>query len=309
MHLAIPATINADGLLPFLAVLGKPLSPQEEVVLDFSGLRRVTPAGLVALVATVLRWRREHRPVTFQGLAACAITGYLQRMDVFAAGGVDLPENFQRHEASGRFVPVRVIDHRVVEMGNDLATCLAPGGEDYGHAMADLYDLAWYVFTETANNVRQHSRGVGCVAAQVTRTEGLVRLALADNGCGILKSFEGLAWSAALTDAEAVGKALEPRVSSKGSPTNEGVGLTLVAGLVRRTRGWLMIVSGTGGVRIRSGGEPEAITLPDAARYQGTLVGLTFRQEDVRDYAGLLHEAKVEAGLLQRPGGVIRFRP
>lgn len=301
--------INADGLLPFLAALDKPLLPQEEVVLDFSGLRRVTPAGLVALVATVLRWRREHHPVTFQGLQACAITGYLQRMDVFATCGVPLPENFRRHEARGRFVPVRIIDHRVVEMGNDLATCLAPGGEDFGHAMADLYDLAWYVFTETANNVRQHSRGVGCVSAQVNRTEGLVRLALADNGCGILKSFEGFAWSAGMTDAEAVRKALEPQVSSKGSPTNEGVGLTLVAGLVRRIRAWLMIVSGTGGLKIRAGMEPEAIILPEAARYQGTLVGLTFRQKDVSDYATLLHGAKTDARLLQRAANVIKFQP
>ena len=67
MRIAIPAQINADGLLPFLALLCQPVSLQEEVVLDFSGLRRVTPAGLVALVATVLRWRREHHPVTFEG--------------------------------------------------------------------------------------------------------------------------------------------------------------------------------------------------------------------------------------------------
>ena len=118
MHIAIPAMINADGLLPFLATLDKPLSPQEAVVLDFSGLRRVTPAGLVGLVASVLRWRREHHPVTFQGLQECPITGYLQRMDVFTNCGVELPENFRRHEAKGRFVPVRAIDHRVDEMGH-----------------------------------------------------------------------------------------------------------------------------------------------------------------------------------------------
>ena len=308
MTIAIPAMINADGLLPFVAALGTQPLPLEEIVLDFSGLRRVTPAGLVALVATTLRWRREHHPVKFQGLHECAITGYLQRMDVFAACGVDLPENFRRHDAKGRFVPVRIIDHRVVEMGNDLAICLAPGGEEFGHAMADLYDLAWYVFTETANNVRQHSRGVGCVSAQVNHTEGLVRLALADNGCGILGSFAGCSWSAGMTDTAAIRKALEPRVSCKGSPTNEGVGLTLVTGLVRRIKGWLMILSGTGGVKVRAGMAPEEIILPQAARYQGTLVGLTFRQEDVRDYATLLQDAKIEAGLLQRSNNVLRFR-
>ena len=45
-----------------------------------------------------------------------------------------------------------------------------------------------------------------------------------------------------MTDTAAIRKALEPRVSCKGSPTNEGVGLTLVTGLVRRIKGWLMIL-------------------------------------------------------------------
>lgn len=310
MKIVLPAHINADGLLPFLALLCKPVSLQEEVVLDFSGLRRVTPAGLVALVATVLRWRREHHPVTFEGLKICAITGYLQRMDLFRVCGVELRETFQRHEAKGRFLPVRLIEHPVETMGHDLAACLAPGGEEYGHALADLYDLAWYVLTETSNNVRQHSRGLGYVAAQVTRTEGLVRLALADNGVGILKSFQGFDWSKEMTDAEAIRKALEARISSKGSPTNEGVGLTLVTEMVRLTKGWLMIVSGTGALKIRGGQAPETLVLPEGAYYQGTLVVMTFRQEDirVRDYAALLHEAKTDAGLLQGPAKEIRFR-
>jgi anti-sigma regulatory factor (Ser/Thr protein kinase) len=308
MQIAIPAMINADGLLPFLAVLDKPLSPEEEVVLDFSGLRRVTPAGLVGLVATVLRWRRENHPVAFRGLQTCPITGYLQRMDEFTNCKVELPENFRRHDAKGRFVPVQAIDHRVDEMGHALSKCLAPGGEDYGHAMANLYDLAWYVFTETANNVRQHSRESGWVSAQVNSDEGLVRLALADNGCGILKSFEGIAWSVGMSDAEAIQEALKPRVSSKGTPTNEGVGLTLVSGLVRRIKGWLLIVSGTGVLKIRAGEVAKTEVLPEAAHYQGTLVGLTFRQRDVVDYASLLENAKIDAGLLQRANNVIRFR-
>jgi anti-sigma regulatory factor (Ser/Thr protein kinase) len=277
----------------------------------FCFLRRVTPAGLVALVATVVRWRREHHPVAFAGLAGCPITGYLQRMDVLALCAVDAPESFQRHDARGRFVPARFIDHRVDEMGTDLAECIAPGGEDYEHPLSDLYSLAWFVLTETANNVRQHSQGMGYVAAQVNRQEGMVRLAIADNGRGILRSFRdaGLPWSTGLSDAEAIRKALEPEVSSKGGPANEGVGLTLVAGLVRLIGGWMMMVSGTGVLTIRKGREPELTALPSQRQYQGTLLGMTFRQQDVRDYAGLLERAKVTTGRL--PPGVVgvMFRP
>ena len=311
MNIPIPAHINATGLLPFLTVLDQPLAAGEPVVLDFSTLRRVTPAGLVALVATVLRWRREHHPVAFVGLETCPITGYLQRMDVLKQCGIELSENFLRHEATGRFVPVRLIDHRVDEMGAELASCIAPGGEDDGHPLSNLHSLAWYVLTETANNTLQHSRGLGYVSAQVHRTEGMVRLALADNGRGILKSFQdaGLDWSTGMDDAHAIRKALEPEVTSKGGPTNEGVGLTLVAGLVQLIKGWMLIVSGNGILTIHEGCGPELSVLPGQARFRGTLVTMTFRQNDVRDFATLLERAKTEIGHLQPATIGIRFRP
>lgn len=311
MQIAVPAFINADGLIPFLTTLGAPLAPQEDVVLDFSGLRRVTPAGLVALAASVVRWRNQHHSVVFTGLHECPITGYLQRMDVLSTCGVELNEDFKRHDGKGRFVPVRLIDSRVDEMGHELSACLAPGGEDYGHALSHLYDLAWYVFTETANNVRQHSQGLGYVSAQVNHTEGMVRMALADNGRGILKSFQdaGLDWSQDMRDSAALSKALEPRISSKGRPSNEGVGLTLVSNLVRLVSGWLMIVSGNGVLQFRAGGPPSLSTLPPPARFQGTLIGLTFRQKEVQDYGDLLHRAKIDSGLLHPAQKPIIFRP
>lgn len=196
-----------------------------EIDLDFAGLRRVSPCALAALVA-VMRWLRQQRRVNFLNLDQCAITGYLQRMNALSACGADLPETFRRHESRGRFVPVRLVDHEVDEMGHEMAACMAPGGDVYGHPLASLYDLAWYVFTETANNARQHSRGLGYAAAQVARTEGLVRRVVADNGKGIRQSFldAELQWAEGLTDGEAILRALQPKVSSRGRLTNEGGG-------------------------------------------------------------------------------------
>jgi hypothetical protein len=300
MHLLLPSRINADGLLPFLSLLSKP-GDAREIDLDFGGLCRVSPGALAALVACVTRWLRQGRKVNFLNLDRCAITGYLQRMDVLSACGAELPENFRRHESRGRFVPVKLVDHEVDTMGADMAACLAPGGDEYESPHAALYDLAYYVFTETANNARQHSRGLGYAAAQVARAEGLVRLAVADNGKGIRQSFvdAGLPWAAGLTDAEAILRALEPKVSSKGRPTNEGVGLTLVSKLVRQTRGWLLVVSGAGVVQLRPEREAEVQLLPDGGRMDGTLVVTAFRQKDITDFAALLHAAKSSAGLLR----------
>ena len=115
----LPAQINANGLLPFLSALGK--VEADCIELDFSALQRVTPAGLVALGSTIERWKMCGRDVRFRGLAECAITGYLQRMDLFRVCGVDLQEDFRRHNANGRFVPLRRVDHPVEKMGHDMA--------------------------------------------------------------------------------------------------------------------------------------------------------------------------------------------
>lgn len=300
MDFTIPAQIHSGGLLPFISLLATPVEGTE-VRLDFAALRRVSPAGLVALAAAVTGWLQHGKRVAFLNLDRCAITGYLQRMDVLKACGADLPEAFQRHEARGRFVPVKLVEHDVERTGSEMALCLAPGGDDCGHPLAALYDLAWYVFTETANNARQHSQGLGYAAAQLMRGEGLVRMAIADNGRGIRRSFleAGLPWAEGMTDSGAILKAFESKVSSKGRPTNEGVGLTLVTGLVKQTRGWLLAVSGTGVVKIGPNGVPVAGELPGGATFPGTIVVTAFRQKSLSDFAALLQQAKITSGLLQ----------
>ena len=310
MHVDLPVQINAAGLIPFLSSLSGPAKP-EDVVIDFARLRRVSPAALTALACATARWKRTGQAVKFQGLEQCAITGYLQRIDLLAICGMGLPENFRRHEARGRFVPVRRVDGPVDAMGHAMSACVAPGGDDYGHPLSALYDFVWYVLTETANNVRQHSGGTGYAAAQVTRTEGMVRLAIADNGRGIRQSLceAGFSWAVGLDDPTAIRKALEPLVSSKGTPTNEGVGLTLTSGLSRLTHAWLLIVSGHGLLSLRPNGQMESGFLPGGGYYQGTLVAITFKQGDIGDFAELLTAAKFEAGLLPRARPHGTFKP
>ncbi len=309
-EMLLPAQINANGLLPFIAQLGS-LESEDEIELDFTALRRVTPAGLAGLGAAVHRWKRNGRTVPFRGLGQCEITGYLQRMDLFRVCGVDLPEDSRRHDAKGRFVSLRLVDHPVEQMGHEMAACLAPGGEDWEHPMSSLYEMAWYVLTEAGNNIRQHSAGTGFAAAQVNRQEGLVRLALADNGMGILGSFRnaGLPWSAGMDDASAIVRALEPRVSCKPNDPNEGVGLTLVSELARLTKGWLLIVSGSGILQISAGGAVKVSTLPNSGYYHGTLFTLTLAQESARGFSELLHDAKIQAGLLRTEHARGKFTP
>jgi hypothetical protein len=232
-------------------------------------------------------------------------------MDVFQTCGIDVAERLTRHDARGRFFPVRLVDHRTEEMGNQMAACLAPGGEEYEHPLAGLYDLSYYVLTEVANNIRQHSAGLGFASAQVSRGEGLVRLALADNGIGIRGSlqFAGVPLIDQMSDPAVIRMALEPRVSCKSGDPNEGVGLTLVSELAQLTKAWLLIVSGRGAVRVVAGSEPQMSELPNGRCFPGTLIAMTFRQTSARNYPQLLHDAKVRAGLLRTRGAMGRFQP
>lgn len=110
-----------------------------------------------------------------------------------------------------------------------------------------------------------------------------------------------------MDDTSAILKALEPKVSSRETPLNEGVGLTMVSELARLTEGWLLIVSGSGMVRMARGGEFKCSTLPRGAYYMGTLVALVFEQGSAGNFAKLLHEAKTHAGILPNKEFRARF--
>lgn len=308
--LVIPKYINADGLLPFLAQLAAQ-SGTEELLIDFTGLQRVSPAGLAALTAFMARRERNRLATNLVGLATCGIRDYLRRMNLLRLCGWEHEEeSFERHDPKGRFVPLEEIPHRVDDLGAQIAECIAPGGEDYEHPNAGLYDTAWYLITEMANNVRQHSRGIGFVAAQTTLSDGFVKIAIADCGCGIPGSLKdaGLPWAQHLPDQDIIEQAMVARVSSKGQPSNEGVGLTLSSRIVNLMAGHMLIASGAGTV-IHSNGTTRKEGLPQGVVFPGTLIAITFRRSEASDFNAKLHKAKELEILLRAPGNPATFQP
>ncbi len=306
----LPKHLNAGGLLSFLAMMGRPLR-DGDVEIDISDLRRVLPASLVSLTAMVDLWRRQGREVRFTGVPECPILSYLQRMDFLSSCRVEMTEAFRRHDSKGRFVPVKNVIHQTDEMAREVAACLAPGGEEFDHPNAGLFDTITYVLTEVGNNIRQHSSGMGYAAAQVHGHEGMIRMAFADNGMGILKSFRMVEadWSMEATDTDAIAKALQPRISCKAGPPNEGVGLTMVSSVVSKMGGALLVVSGTGMAKFFIGGERSFETFPEGSSYQGTLVAMTFPEQAASRFADFLQEAKDDAGILQSVRGRATFEP
>lgn len=291
--LQIPRHISANGLVPFLEQLGSH-ADAELLDLDFSNLARVTPAGLVALTAVVAYRSRLHLTTEFTNFEGCQIAGYLRRMALPRSCGLSQDEVVAARNPKGRFIPIEEIDYPVDRLGAAFAEIIAPGGEDYEHPNAGLYATAWYLITEMANNVRQHSRGRGFIAAQTTLGDGQIRIAIGDGGCGIPASLKeaGFSWAQELPDEDIIGRALEARISSKGSPTNEGVGLTLSSRLIDAMGGHLLIASGSGlHIRLR-GGAPEVTPFPPGTRFPGTLITMTFPRSAAADFDQMFSKLK-----------------
>lgn len=293
--LVIPKHISADGLVPFLAQLADNAeSPSLEV--DFANLGKVSPAGLVALTSIVAYRNRKKLATQFTGFEKCGIASYLRRMDLPIQCGIP-SEGAEAvgiaRDPKGRFIPLEEIDDPV-RIGSAFAEIFAPGGDDYDHPNAGLYDAAYYLITEIANNVRQHSQGRGFIAAQTTQMDGFIRIAIGDCGCGIPGSLKnaGHLWADELSDEEIIARALDARISCKGPPTNEGVGLTFSSRLTDAMGGHLLIASGSG-MHIRlKGQEPKRVSLAGDSRFPGTLITMTFRRSAAADFQQIFDNLK-----------------
>lgn len=309
MIFELPEHINSTGLVPFLGQLSS-LRDSRNVAFDFSGLKRVSPAGLAAITAWTHHRKRQGHSTKAIGLEDCPITRYLQRMNLLALCGWDYEEeNFQRRDEAKRFIPLEEIPVDTDELAARFAACIAPGGEDYEHPLAGLYDTAFYLITELANNVRQHSMGTGYLVAQTTQLDGFVRIAIADCGKGIpevLRS-SGLTANETLSDNESILRALEPKVSSRGQPTNEGVGLTLSARVTQLLGGAVMINSRKGIIICDKDDHRRGITSLGGAGFPGTLVTLVIPKADAHDFHTRLEAAKNQEGLLRFPGKTANF--
>ncbi len=308
--LIVPKYINADGLVSFLEQLAKHAG-DPELTVNFSGLQRVSPAGLASLTAFMKVRANRRLETTVAGLESCIINSYLKRMNLHRLCGMEQEEAFTRQDPKARFVPLEEIQHQVEVLGEEIAACIAPGGEDYEHPNAGLYDAAWYLVTEMANNVRQHSRGVGFVAAQTTLSDGFVRIAIADCGCGIPTSLKdaGLEWAQELPDEDIIEKAMEARVTSKGQPANEGVGLTLSSRIVDLMGGHILVASRAGALIRTHNTAPKKIQFKNGNHFPGTMIALTFLRSEASDFHHKLHMAKELEIPLRTSPNPASFRP
>jgi hypothetical protein len=273
--LACPALLTLEQPDDLVGLCGAALSADDDVQLDARGLRFVDPFGMALLGATCFTLQERGRDVQVSGLQA-AISGYLQRMDVFA--DVDLvdcaPAPGERRDRRDALVELTRIDNpaEIDQRANQLADALVgrmpdidlgePLDDMSGMNTADQLSIQLaYALTELLNNSLSHARRAGhknaCVwvASQYYRKDHRLQLAVVDNGCGMLETLRNhnaLADYKRKTDHLAILAALRPRVSCNRDlgvfkdSVNQGVGLTTTACIAQRAAGRLVVVSGAG---------------------------------------------------------------
>ena len=310
MTIALPAYAYEEHLPGLIAWLGK-CDQADEITLNFEHVRFYTPGALVLLLSKLQRWKGEGKVVHFEKCEKCQNLGWLQRVDFFLHAGIELPENFVRHPSSGRFFELRRIGgegaESVEELSTGIADCIFPDANVEDPEESGLFDLLQYSVSELANNVRQHSRSQGFAMAQYTGRTDLIRVAIADSGIGITRSFTENGspfWKEGMSDAEGIELALQPKVSSKGHLTtawgesiNAGVGLTLLKEFAERTEGNLFIASGKG-IYWRKGRNAGNSLKTTETPFNGTVCSLAFTRSHVRTFVELMQAAKQETGLL-----------
>ncbi len=312
----LPSTVYDDSVGVLITQLVEAETGGDgALVLDFQNVQFYVPAALTWLLGMIGRWRQVGRQVEFAHLEMCPCLGYLQRMDFFAMSGACLPESFRRHDASGRFVPLCKVDGnlsgKVDTVCSQLAACVFPElAESDDPEIAGPFDMLQYAASELINNVIQHARGVGYVAAQVYPKSGFIRLAVADTGIGIRGSFEENGpefWDPSMNHLDAVRTALQPKVSSKmhlstgwGGTVNAGVGLSMLKEVARHADGIFTLISGNG---LYQHNHHEKRSLPTELTLShvcpGTLCALQISKQRLGNLQQILQDAKKGIGLIQ----------
>ena len=311
--ITLPAYAYEPELPDLLDRLGAGDNAQE-IAVDFLPVTFWTPGALVSLLAKTHHWLGQGKKVVFRNCKPCPAFRYLQRINFFSQCGIELPEDFRRRDAGSRFVELRRVGGEgsasVEELSTDVAYCLFPDADVDDPEQSGLFDLLQYAVSELASNVKQHSKSSGLATAQYTARTDLIRVAIADTGIGVLRSFieTGSPHSKpGLTDAGAIALALQPKVSSKlhlaspwGESINAGVGLTVLRELCSMTGGHFFMASGNGTCfQLANSNLLQQVALQ--SHFQGTICALSFARAQIRNYPEMMHKAKQAIGLL--PGG------
>lgn len=254
-----------------------PVDPSDGVDADWSEVTFASVSQIAAVAAIQLCGKQSHARQTIDNPPS-SLMGYMQRADYFKTLGLEIEENFTRHNTARRLVPLSQIpvDEQQADPNgiSGLVRKVISSHINLSESVKGNLDLS---LGEIIDNVVQHSRASspGLACAQYYPGDAYVEVCVADCGVGVPASMgENPAYSDR-TDAELLAMAFERGtgqwIGRSRIGTNEvsgGKGLSFASSLVRKIGGHIWAVSQDSAVHISSEGtEPE-----EGLYYPGTLV-------------------------------------
>ncbi len=289
--IAFPKSFSSSDPTEIIALCTQINATDGNVILDASELEFIDPMGLAALRATLeslpdekryhVRWMRKH------------LVDYLVRMDFFQnldVDGIDTSMDPQG-DPDNCVELVRVDDGKSEEIASRLVHAMT------GCERSDEFDPEQdkyrrpieYALKELLENALSHARKEGrgsasvWVACQHFPTNGTVRIAIVDNGCGFLATLKEHQQLPEKSHSAAIKTALLPRVSCNRGPSisyetdsqNQGVGLTTTAKIAEAAGGTLIVASGNSWVHTTSG----RTEVDQAIDWQGVAIAFSCTRE------------------------------
>lgn len=176
---------------------------------------------------------------------------YLSRMDVLNCIGFEFKEKFQRHQAVGRFIPIKLIedDESVIDGGNaicDLVLSNFDNGREFVPA------IEWAV-NELVDNIHLHAETPvpGVLCAQFYPKRHRIDIGICDMGRGLKNSLEESIpiWGG---HGSAISKALERGVT-RNKEIGQGNGLSGSLEICRLNQGKFEIWTGDANFMVQEG--------------------------------------------------------
>ena len=246
-----PTTLRFGSTAQLLNSLASPAERRRsQIFLRMGALRWIEALPLAILAAYLNDDRRRNRrggrivlPERYE---------FLQRMDFFKTIGLEMREQFQRHEPQGRFVPVRE-----VAVGREVQVAAAEIVDTLRVDDREAANVLRHCIGEVIDNVFVHANSLtnATICAQHFPNAGRTQVGIVDTGVGFRTSFASspLYRRMKLTDRDAITLGLAPYVTSK-PPTVEmydsgygrlGVGLFIVSCVLNQVGGRIQIASKT----------------------------------------------------------------
>lgn len=255
-----------------------PFSSDLELTIDFDYERFVNPIVLGVIASFVERLRLK-----FEVNVNCTNMhpdnrDYVARMNFFRDVGYPYLELFQRHDDTGRFIPItRLTEESQSGIPSKVIQMLERHWEGIDRSI--LACLDWTI-AEVTDNVINHSKSKidGFVIGQSYPKKNRISFAVIDCGIGIGNRLRERDIYSDLSDEDALRYAVDEDVTVNPL-TNGGVGLYRTRRIVEQNGGRLIITSGSG--RLVADGKGKAVT--KVPKWPGTIVHLEINTDRVID--------------------------